>query len=282
MKKPTFVGIGAPRCGTTWIYKCLKEHGDIYIPKGKSVQYFNNRYNKTSKWYFKRFETSKKYKAIGEYTPGYLTCTRCPKRLYSIMPNIKLLLSIRDPIDRAYSAYKHHVRKGVHNLSFADALSKNKYRPKYINPGLYYDHIKRYLKYYDKDQISILIYEELKKSPSMFAKRIFKSLGVDHSYKPKVVGRKVNRGIGSKTSVLKKNIVRVMDCFNKIKWFRRYKEELLSITWVNNLLDSLIFHENDNNIPENIMCDLRERFFPQASGLSSIIDKDMVNIWWDR
>lgn len=157
---PTFLGIGVPRAGTTWLHELLDSHPGVYVPTHrKEVRFFDLYYERGVQWYEKFFPPegeARRYQAIGEISPGYLYCPRCPERIESIPSITKLILILRNPVDRAYSAYGRRVRYREFSGPFEELLSLE---PEVIRMGSYSPRIRDYLRYFSMDQMLILIHE---------------------------------------------------------------------------------------------------------------------------
>jgi hypothetical protein len=125
-----FIGIGAAKCGTTWLAKCLEEHPDILMSSGKSKKellFFNNSesvdkfrdekvsyFDKGYSWYLKQFPDPEIGKIRGEFTTLYLTDTDAAKRIKEFNPNVKIIAILRNPINMINST--HWFRKtGIDN-----------------------------------------------------------------------------------------------------------------------------------------------------------------------
>ena len=116
---PSFIIVGAARSGTTSLYEYLENHPSVLPPVKKETGFFNYAYNNNSNWYKMYFPTiAEKQKAeniqknsiiTGEATPSYLIDPRVPKRISSLLPKIKLIILLRNPIDRAISHYNLNV-----------------------------------------------------------------------------------------------------------------------------------------------------------------------------
>ncbi|MEL6929628.1 MAG: sulfotransferase domain-containing protein [Cyanobacteria bacterium J06600_6] len=164
MTLPNFLGIGASKCGTTWLHELLSQHPDVYMPtRRKEIDYFNfdENFEQGIEWYesfFPDSESAKQYKTIGEFTPRYLDNSgKCAQRIAS-MPSVeKLILMVRNPIDRAYSQYCHSVKAGHARNSFEDFLEDT---PLIIHDGFYAKKLEHYLERYSKDRICCLVFEE--------------------------------------------------------------------------------------------------------------------------
>ncbi|MDO8582522.1 MAG: sulfotransferase [bacterium] len=181
---PSFIGIGAYKAGTAWISQCLSEHPALFMPIKESYFFTINAYwNRGRAWYEIFFRDCPKDAKAGEFCPAYLCNTLAPQRIASLYPTIKIIVCLRNPIDRAFSHYLHDIRYGFipSSVSFSMALAMHPY---YLKEGLYADAFARYYTYFSKDQILVVWHEDSKKNPDIFISRIYSFLGVDASYKP--------------------------------------------------------------------------------------------------
>ena len=127
MKLPNFLIIGAQRCGTTTLYNQLVSHPDISPATTKELHYFDINFSKGIQWYKEQFNDER---IIGEASPYYIFHPLCPKRIFDIIPEVKIIVLLRNPVERAYSHYWHEIRLGKENLSFEDAISEESSRIK--------------------------------------------------------------------------------------------------------------------------------------------------------
>ena len=126
---PDFVIIGAQRAGTTSLYQELAAHPRIALPARKELHFFSQFYGRGSAWYRAQFPRSRSATMLtGEATPYYLYHPLAPRRLAACCPTAKLIVLLRDPVDRAYSHYHHEVRVGNETLPFEDALAREEAR----------------------------------------------------------------------------------------------------------------------------------------------------------
>ena len=114
-----FIGIGAERSGTTWVSNCLNDHPEICFSKQKEIFFFNKldrhflklenlRYKRGINWYKGFFNHCAPGAIKGEFTPTYLFCPYAPRRIKSYFPNVKIVVCLRDPVERAFSQYLHN------------------------------------------------------------------------------------------------------------------------------------------------------------------------------
>ena len=195
--KPTgkvdFIGIGAQRSGTSWIFRCLEEHPEIAGAIGgrnKELNFFNFHYTKGYQWYHRRFVFG--HWKTGEYSTHYLTSKNVPERIHRYNPDVKILLSLRNPIHRAFSQHKHqrsHNRLPKSLYNFSEALKQN---PSYVEQGEYAKHLKYYLDYFDPSQIHTIIFDDIVLRPSAVLKNLFEFLEVDIDFQPSKAKVQIN------------------------------------------------------------------------------------------
>ena len=128
---PNFIIIGSPKSGTTSLFNYLIQHPDIVGITRKEPHFFNISYSKNLNWYKMYFPTKSQLisnKITGEATPSYFIDPFVPKRIFSVLPDIKLILLLRNPIDRSFSHYKHSFKDGFENLSFENAIAAEEKR----------------------------------------------------------------------------------------------------------------------------------------------------------
>jgi hypothetical protein len=162
MTLPTFLGIGVPRGGTTWLHTLLNSHPNVYMPtRRKEVRFFDRYYERGLGWYETFFcppEHAEGYQAIGEISTQYYDCEECPKRIFTTLPESKLIIMLRHPVSRAYSHYGFCVQRRNFRGSFEDFLAT---RSKALEKGFYSRYLKQYLRYFDRTQILALLFEDV-------------------------------------------------------------------------------------------------------------------------
>ena len=194
MTLPTFVGIGVPRGGTTWLHTLLAGHPDVYMPtRRKEIRFFDRHYEKGLGWYESFFcppGERGRYRAIGEISPQYLYCEACPERIASSLPDAKLVVTLRHPVERAYSQYGFVVQRRNYRGSFEDFVAA---RPSALEKGFYSDHIRRYLRFFDRSQLLPLVFEDVFADLEAARRLVADFLDVDvEGFDGGAGGRKVN------------------------------------------------------------------------------------------
>lgn len=176
---PNFLIIGAQKAGTTWLYKKLRRHPEVYMPRVKELHFFNrdDGLGKTQKWYETHFETAP---AVGEATPDYLHHPQAPQRIADKIPDANLIACLRHPTDRTYSHYWMNRGLGEVDRAFKEVVRRK--QEQYVERSLYGEQIDRYLYFFDRNQVLILIFEEMFSDPSVSLNNICSFLGVDNSF----------------------------------------------------------------------------------------------------
>ena len=240
-----FLIIGAEKAGTTFIHNAIKENNKIEIPD-KEIKYFEDpEFNiLPNNFLDKLFKKTRNNKLRGIRRPTYLGLPECPERIYKHSPSAKLIISLRNPIERAISAYFHYVRLNLLpmeplNIGLWRILKGeyeeteyNKIAKCIIDFGLYYRAISRYLKFFPRNQILIIFLKEIKKHPNEIKRQIFNFLDVDHQFNQKNSFQKLlqkkmaNKGVYSlKRLKIYRNYAKIVANYKleKIDWAYRSK-----------------------------------------------------------
>ena len=206
---PDFIIIGAQRSGSTSLYNYLIEHPHIHPGLMKEVHFFDNNYHKGVNWYRSFFPLSAHIRYLdrthrrrfltGEATPYYLYYPHAPRRIHATCPDVKLIVLLRNPVERAYSHYHHEVRLGVEDLPFAEAIEREKsdvprevakilkdenYRSfshqnySYLSRGIYIEQLEAWKEYFLREKMLILKSEDFFSNPDLVLDRTYEFLGV--------------------------------------------------------------------------------------------------------
>jgi hypothetical protein len=190
---PNFLGVGAARAGTTWIARNLAEHPDVFLPRKKELHFFDRHFQDGVPVYEAEFEGWSGQSAIGEITPQYFHNEVVATRIKELVPSVKLLFCLRNPIDRAYSHYWKSKASfpDPTNATFEEKLDT---LPEIINVGYYFDHLQRYIMLFPGEQIHILLFDELEEQPGKVLREMYSFLNVDPTFTPALMNQKINAG----------------------------------------------------------------------------------------
>jgi hypothetical protein len=231
MTMPNFLIIGAAKSGTSSLHHFLSQHPQIFMSPMKEPKFFTYENCPLPKFrgldednmtirrapirrrdhtkysfpisklteYQKLFIKAKPGNAIGESSPDYMYCPQAIERIRHHIPHAKLIAILRNPVDRAFSHYKEHRKKGFEQIEdFSQALEMEPIRIQrewmpgwhYKQRGFYYKQLKRYFDRFDKDQIRVYLYESFCSNQLEVIQDIFRFLGVDDTFKPDLSKRK--------------------------------------------------------------------------------------------
>ena len=200
-KFPDFLVIGAARCGSTWIHEALKEHSAVCVPNRKKELHFFNResnFKLGTEYYAAFFNEKSDNQICGEVTPTYLCDEKSAARIANILPDAKLIVCLRNPTDRAFSAYQGHVMAGriSENTSIfrADEILVFDNQSSLLEHGQYAKHLERFFRLFPRENIHITFYEDFRKNPRVFIGEIYSFIGVKRDFIPSIINKKVNEG----------------------------------------------------------------------------------------
>lgn len=209
---PSYLIVGAQRCGTTSLHRYLVHHRAVVPPvlHIKGVHYFDTAYDRGWSWYRAHFPTAayqlyaKRRHGLdiitGEGSPYYLFHPAAPRRIVAALPEVKLIVLLRDPVGRAYSHYQHMVFEGLEDLpTFEEALDReperlageveklladDRYRSyahqhhSYLARGLYADQLSVLFSLFDRKQVLVLSSREFSNDPLRGLKDVWTFLGL--------------------------------------------------------------------------------------------------------
>jgi Sulfotransferase family len=186
MTLPNFLVIGAAKGGTTSLYHYLRQHPDIYMSPMKEPNYytdedqiFGKRSVRSRSEYERLFDGIKGEHAIGEATPRYLNATTGIDRIHADIPGVRLIATLRQPADRGYSAYLMRFTDSREWLSAEEVLQPGNYQ---FESGLYHAKLRRYFDTFPRDQIKVILFEDLIARPQEIVRSLFSFLGVDPDF----------------------------------------------------------------------------------------------------
>jgi len=188
---PNFLGIGAPKAATTWLFRCLSEHPEVFITSVKETEYFSWRHTMQDlQDYEQHFSEAEdiQVKAVGEISTSYLHWEGTPQRVKDVIPDVRLFVSLRNPVDQIYSHYWHLLRQNFHQQerprpsSFEEALET--YPDQLLRPARYAEHLTSWLRYFDRGQIHVLFHDDIKSDPEQTLRGLYTFLGVSEDFSP--------------------------------------------------------------------------------------------------
>lgn len=212
---PSFLCVGAQKAGTTSLHALLSQHPQVFLPAVKEVHYFSLHYGRGQAWYREQFAAAQADACCGEITPYYLFHPLAAGRIQTLLPNVRLIVMLRDPVQRTLSGLFHSIRLGLEHLPPAQALAAEAERLEgaeaqllagllqhqshqvhsYLSRSCYGPQLQRYEELFGKQQLLLLRAEDLFVNPQQVWPRLLAFLGLDPQPPPKFVPR-FNAGAG--------------------------------------------------------------------------------------
>jgi len=217
---PHFLGIGTQKGGTTSLQKLLEQHPGVYLPPCKEVHYFCQHDHQPRSWYSNHYRDAQPGQLRGDITPYYLFHPRAPQRIHTLLPRVRLIVLLRDPVERALSQYFHARRHGFEPLELEAALAAEPERlagaearltergskdyshqkHSYLSRSRYELQLKRYEALFPQQQLLVLRSEDLFSNPKICWEEIQLFLGLDPIPQPSQLER-ANAGRGEAEAV---------------------------------------------------------------------------------
>lgn len=269
---PTFILIGPGRAGTTWLYEVLRSHPQVFMARGtKETFFFDREFHRGIEWYQKFFEGSAGASAIGEATNTYIYNPWVPQRIKSIIPDVRLLTCLRNPLERIQSVYFYRKRAGTLNCSFEDALDNH---PDLLSDNLYWTLLSRFLDYFDQRQLFVFFFDDLQADSIRFVKNVYCAIGVDDEYIPNVVTQRVNVGAEARLAGTSQ-LFRFMADSMRLARLHVLLDALKRNVWLGNLA----YRKLDNSERSILTPDLRQRlsemYQPEIVHLAEFTGRDL-------
>src|ERR1043166_2195153 len=192
-----FVIGGTQKGGTSALDSFLRQHPEICMPTTRKELHFFDREeeNRDYKKYHANFKPKPQHRVIGEASPIYMYWETAPYRIWKYNPKMKWILSLRNPVERAFSAWNMETKRGKEKLSFAEAIEKEEARCRealplqhrvysYVDRGFYAHQVRRLFNIFERDNVLVLLSEELRNEHQKSLRRVFEFPRLDSSLAP--------------------------------------------------------------------------------------------------
>jgi hypothetical protein len=175
---PEFVIIGAPKSATTWLVTHLRAQADVFMPSPE-IHFFNRSYQRGLDWYGAHFAAARPDQIVGEKSASYLADPEVPRRLKGALATAKLIVQLRNPVERAYSDYCMLLRRGEVRADVERYLdARNTTLPRFLQDGLYARHLRAFLELFPREQVQIILYDDVSRDPAAVFAEVAGFVGV--------------------------------------------------------------------------------------------------------
>ena len=251
MLLPNFLIVGVQKAGTTSIYNYLQEHPQIFMSPVKETNFLEKDWenlppeqqNKngivTVEKYAELFRDVKDEKAIGEASPNYLFhYESSAARIKKYVPEAKLIVVLRNPVERAYSDHLMHLRDAIGYRSLSDQIKYSSHKSFILRKGFYYLPLKYYFDRFGREQIQVFFYDDLCKDPQNFMQEMYQFLGVDAKFTPnttkkaqvaKVPKNKTINNLLQKKNMLRNTVAKIMKSVVPLETRQKLRDRLIEL-----------------------------------------------------
>ena len=246
---PNFLIIGVQKAGTTSIYNYLQEHPQVFMSKVKETNFLEKDWenlppeqqNKngivTVEKYAELFRDVKNEKAIGEASPNYLFhYESSAARIKKYVPEAKLIVVLRNPVERAYSDHLMHLRDAIGYRSLSEQIKHSSHKSFILRKGFYYLPLKHYFEQFGREQIQVFFYEDLCNNPHSFMQEMYKFLEVDAKFTPnttkkaqvaKVPKNKTINNLLQRKNMLRNTVAKIMKTVVPLETRQKLRDRLI-------------------------------------------------------
>jgi hypothetical protein len=173
---PNFVYLGPEKSGTSWLHGTLSRHPQVFLTPAKDLFFFNRFYDRGLDWYREQFAAADSEQVVGEIAHRYLTDPTALQRMRRDLGEIRLMTTVRNPVDRAWSGYLYYRKHGVHSGSFREALTD---KEQLLNSGRYATAIGHVLQHFPKDSLHVAVFDDLEQDPQRYLDGVTKFLDIE-------------------------------------------------------------------------------------------------------
>lgn len=201
---PTVIVIGAMKCATSAVHEYLDEHPAVSMSRPKELNFFNGpdrpphqdrerwwltgQWHRGLDWYSRQFDGTAP--ARGESSPAYTapSSPEVPERMAAVVPDVRLVYLVRDPVDRAVSQYLHHHREGDERRPLREALLDP--RSQYLARSRYHERVAPFLRWFPREQLHVVVQERLLRDTGGVMGEVYRHVGVDPRWRGPRHGRR--------------------------------------------------------------------------------------------
>jgi hypothetical protein len=200
---PNFVYIGPDKAGSTWLFRLLSQHSDVFMTPAKDLYFFDRFYDRGLHWYAQQFDGGEGRRIVGEISHDYLYDPWAARRLCQDLSNVKLMVCLREPSERTFSAYLYLTRCGHFSGTFEEALESH---PGLIHRSRYGQHLSAYMHHFPREQIYCAVFDDLRRDAQGFADQLFHALDLPCLTVPSKLQDKVLPAAKSRSVLITKTL----------------------------------------------------------------------------
>jgi Sulfotransferase domain len=175
--RANFLHLGPGKSGSTWLHEVLGLHPQVYLADAKDLYFFSRYYDRGDDWYHAQFRgAGSEHTIVGEVSPDYLPCPEAAERIHACLgTDVRLMVTLREPADRAFSAYLYLQKHGLAAPTFRETV---KTTPELLDEGRYASQLRQYLRFFPQESICITLFDDLQVDPQAYLDGVTSWLGI--------------------------------------------------------------------------------------------------------
>jgi hypothetical protein len=285
---PSVFIVGAPKAGTTSLYHYLKQHPEVFFPETKELNFFSapdilgqGLYYKTRiirklEAYETLYRDAGNAQIRGDASVSYLFYPAVPTKIKEMVPDARIIIMLRNPVERAYSHYLMDKKLGYVKASFEDIVSgrsthklQGLYYQQYVEVGLYADQVQRYLDSFGEKQVHIVLFEDFIKDPLTVFQKVSLFLEISDEYEPQLDKHNVFSHPGNK----------LLGGIYGSDFFRKPVKLLLPESWSERIRRLILSNRKKPSLSQEVREKLWKVYVSDVDKLSTILKRDMYDYW---
>jgi hypothetical protein len=263
---PDFLIIGAIKAATTWLTWQLRQSEAVFLPKPEP-HYFSREHHRGLEWYRSLFTGARPEQIIGEKTADYLANPDAAARIAEILPTARLLVQLRNPVDRAYSDYCMLFRRGSVSSQIEEYLDprRSQFR-RFLENGLYHAHLTRWQGLFPREQLAIFLFEDVIAQPDATMREVTRHIGAADGLVPQPMTIRVN---GSGTALLPFTLRRLLAPAKDLA------VPLRGTRWFEAVRATMARPVDYPPLTDELRRQLEDFYAPDVAALAKLIDRDL-------
>lgn len=274
---PNFLYLGTSKAGSTWLYNLLDRHPDTFMVPNKGLYFFCHHFDQGMDWYLEHFRDAGDALIVGEISHSYLYSADACKRIAELGPDTKLMVCLREPVDRAFSAYLDGVKNGKYSGTFEEELERSR---EILERGMYAKYLTPWVERFGRQRLHAGVFDELGEDPERFAGRVFEFLGLSPiPLTPRELGRMMPAALPRLKPVMKlaKKGSRLLEQLG----FRRLRGRFKTSRYIRHLLYRPYTEQNRPVMQPATRQALQELFRPEILRLDELLGTSFADRWGD-
>jgi hypothetical protein len=267
---PSFLIIGPPRTGSSWLHQVLKKHALLPSPS-KETRFFDTHFQRGFEWYANHFPKNSAARCMGEVAPTYFASAEARQRIASYLPAVKVVCVFRNPVERIISLYRLKRAYGMIPWSFEQALTKD---PELLESSKYASNLEAWKKELGEDQVLAVLYDDLRDQSQSFLDTVLDFIEIPRFTLTPSQVRYVH---GSESLTHPKDFQRTKSATVMADWLKaRQMDSFVSAVKRTPLMKLFLGGGAAfSAVPKEITDGLYQQFRPEVEALEKVFNRDL-------